>query len=112
MQFLLLIYDHETRWVEKGYDQAEMKEYENFGKEFAGSIKGGNALEPTPTAQTVRVRNGKTMLTDGPFAETKEQLAGFYLVEAATPAAAAAIAGRIPAARYGSIEVRPVKKFE
>lgn len=81
MQYLLLIYDNEKRWSQ-GYDPAEMSQYQAFGKEFANAIKGGNALQPTATAKTVRLRNGKAASTDGPFAETKEQLGGYYLVEA------------------------------
>ncbi len=110
MQFLLLIYDNEKRWAE-GYDPAEMAGYQAFGQEFAGSIKGGNALQPTGTAATVRVRDGKTANTDGPFAETKEQLGGYYLVEAPDRDAAAAMAAKIPAAKHGSIEVRPIMVF-
>ena len=110
MQFLLLIYENEKRFSQ-GYDPAEMGEYEAFGKQFAKSIKGGNALQPTGTAKSVRVRNGKTATTDGPFAETKEQLGGFYLVEAGTVDEAAKIAAKIPGARFGTIEVRPIMTF-
>jgi len=110
MQFLLLIYENEQRFA-SGYDPAEFAEYQAFGDEHAAAIKGGNALQPTGTAQTVRVRNGKPLTTDGPFAETKEQLGGFYLVEAPDRAAAAAIALKIPAARFGSVEVRPIMNF-
>jgi hypothetical protein len=110
MQFLLLLYDNEQRWA-NGYDPAEMAGYQAFGQEFAGAIKGGNALQPTNTAATVRVRDGKTVNTDGPFAETKEQLGGYYLIEAADRNAAAAIASKIPGAKYGSIEVRPIMTF-
>ena len=110
MQFLLLIYEDEKRFS-KGYDKAEMAEYQAFGKEFAQHIKGGNALQPTGTAKTVRVRNGKTANTDGPFAETKEQLGGFYLVEAKDANEAAKMAAKIPGARFGSIEVRPIMTF-
>jgi hypothetical protein len=110
MQYLLLIYDEEKRWS-KGYDNGEIAEYRAFGKEFAPAIKGGNALQPTGTATTVRVRNGKALTTDGPFAETKEQLGGFYLVEARDQKEAEAIAAKIPGARFGSIEVRPIMKF-
>lgn len=74
-------------------------------------MKGGNALEPTNTAATLRVRNGKSLTTDGPFAETKEQLGGFYLVEAADRNTALAMAAKIPAARFGCVEVRPIMKF-
>ena len=110
MQYLLLIYDNEKRFS-KGYDPAEIGEYQAFGKEFSAAIKGGNALQPTSTARTVRVRNGKQAITDGPFAETKEQLGGFYLIETSTLDEATAIAAKIPGARFGSIEVRPIQKF-
>ena len=78
----------------------------------AGKFKAGDPLEPTSAATTVRVRNGKTLATDGPFAETKEQLGGYYLVEAKDLDEAVAIAARIPDARIGSIEVRPVRKID
>ena len=110
MQYLLLIYENEQRYSQ-GYDPAEMAEYRAFGKEFGAAIKGGNALQPTGTATTVRVRDGKVLTTDGPFAETKEQLGGFYLVEAADQKAAVAMAAKIPGARAGSIEVRPIMTF-
>lgn len=77
-----------------------------------GVMVGGEALQPTTTAATVRVRNGKTTITDGPFAETKEQLAGFYLLEAASLEEATQMAAKIPPAREGSIEVRPVRELE
>ena len=77
----------------------------------SGKNKGGNALQGIATATTVRVRNGKTTVTDGPFAETKEQLGGYYLVEAKDLDEAISIAARIPGARNGSIEVRPIMKF-
>jgi hypothetical protein len=110
MQFLLLIYENEKRFA-SGFDPAEMQEYETFGQQHAGAIKGGNALQPTTEAQTVRLRNGKALTTDGPFAETKEQLGGFYLVEAPDKAAAAAMAAKIPGARFGCVEVRPIMTF-
>jgi len=110
MKYLLLIYDTEKRW-EAGYDKMELAEYGAFGKEFSAKILGGNALKPTTTATTVRVRDGKRLTTDGPFAETKEQLGGYYLVEAADLDEALGIAAKIPAARYGSIEVRPLMIF-
>jgi hypothetical protein len=113
MQFLLLIYDQEKRWTKlsEAEQTADMKEYGAFGKEFAKSIQGGNALQPTPTAKTVQVRKGKLQVTDGPFAKTKEQLGGYYLVEASDAPEAIAIAAKIPWARYGSIEVRPIMTF-
>jgi hypothetical protein len=110
MQFLLLIYENEKRFA-SGFDPAEMQEYNAFGKQHASAIKGGNALHPTTEAQSVRVRNGKVLTTDGPFAETKEQLGGFYLVEAPDKATAAAMAAKIPGARFGCVEVRPVMIF-
>ena len=84
MQYLLLIYEGEKRFanLNKADLTAEMGEYRAFGKEFASAIQGGNALQPTSAATTVRVRDGKRLTTDGPFAETKEQLGGYYLVEA------------------------------
>ena len=109
MQFLLLIYENEQRFA-TNYDQGEMDEYVAFGKEHGTSIKGGNALQPTATAATVRVRDGRVLTTDGPFAETKEQLGGYYLVEAADGKAAAAMAAKIPGAR-GCVEVRPIMVF-
>jgi len=110
MQYLLLIYDNEKRWSQ-GYDPVELDAYRAFGKEFAGNIRGGNALQVTKTATTVRVRDGERLTTDGPFAETKEQLAGYYLVEAKDANEAIAIAAKIPGARFGSIEVRPIMVF-
>lgn len=113
MQFLLLIYEQEGRF--SGHDPskfaAEFAEYDEFGKQFRPAIKGGNALEPTNTAKTVKVRDGKHTVVGGPFAETKEQLGGFYLVDAASMDAAILMAAKVPGARYGSIEVRPIMTF-
>lgn len=111
MQYLLLIYDNEKRWSQ-GYDPGELGEYQAFGKEFAKAIVGGHALQPTHAAVTVRVRNGKALTTDGPFAETKEQLGGYYLVEAKDRNEAVAIGAKIPGAKFGSIEVRPIMTFK
>jgi hypothetical protein len=113
MQFLLLIYDDEKRWTKLGKPDygSELNEYRAFGQEFAGKIRGGNALQPTMAAKTVRVRDGQHLTTDGPFAETKEQLGGYYLIEATDTDEAIAIAAKIPGARYGSIEVRPILTF-
>jgi hypothetical protein len=77
-----------------------------------GTYVAAEALQPVETAKTVRVRNGRAVVTDGPFAETKEYLAGFYLVDAATLDDAIAIAGQIPPARIGSIEVRPIRELQ
>jgi hypothetical protein len=88
-----------------------MAGYMEFGREFEGKIQGGDALHPTATATTVRVRDGERLLTDGPFAETREQLGGFYIVEAGSLDEAIAIAAKIPGAQTGRIEVRPVMAF-
>jgi hypothetical protein len=113
MEYLLLIYEDEKRWekLDKATVNQEVGEYRAFGTSHAAAVKGGNALQPTPTAATVRVRNGKQVVTDGPFAETKEQLGGFYLIEAKDRNEALAIAAKIPGARFGCIEVRPIMKF-
>lgn len=110
MQYLLLIYEDESRFV-KGLDPAEMEAYGAFGQNHGPLIKGGNALQPTNTAKTVRVRSNGTVSTDGPFAETKEQLCGYYLVDASTMDEAVSMAAQIPGARYGSVEVRPIMVF-
>lgn len=116
MQYLLLIYENEA--LARQRDQAAqagiMRQYMEFTQNIAksGNFKAGDALEPTTTATTVRVREEKTLTTDGPFAETKEQLGGYYLIEAKDLDGAIAIASRIPAARSGSVEVRPVMVFK
>ena len=95
-----------------GHDLSVLNtEYRSFGKEFASAIQGGNALQPTSAATTVRVREGKRLTTDGPFAETKEQLGGYYLIEANDLDEATKIAARVPSAKTGTIEVRPVRVF-
>jgi hypothetical protein len=110
MEYLALIYENESRFA-KGVPESEFAEYGAFGKKHASVIKGGNALQPTGTAKTVRVRDSKALTSDGPFAETKEQLGGYYLIEAASIDEATSIASGIPAARYGCIEVRPIMVF-
>jgi hypothetical protein len=114
MQYALLIYTDENADTNATQQEQEavMAAYNAFGKEFAAKITGGEALMPTNTATTVRARDGKTLTTDGPFAETKEQLGGFYLVNASDLDEAIQIAARIPGAAHGSIEVRPVMVFE
>jgi hypothetical protein len=112
MQYLLLIYGDES--AQKNATQADMNAmfaaYRDYTQSLitAGHMKAGDALQPTTTATTVRVRDGKTLRTDGPFAETKEQLGGYYLVEAKDLDEATKLAARIPGARTGSIEVRPI----
>lgn len=110
MQYLILIYEDEKRF-EQGFPEEEFGEYVAFGQKHGAAIKGGNALQPTATAKSVRVRDGKMVMTDGPFAETKEQLGGYYLVEAGGIEEAASIGAGIPAARYGVVEVRPIMVF-
>ena len=112
MQYLLLIYDEEKKWAtmpeaERGPMHDAYVEYTRSIKQ-SGHFKAGDALESISTATTVRVRDGKTLTTDGPFAETREQLGGYYLVEAKDLDEACALAARIPGARFGSIEVRPI----
>lgn len=113
MQFLLLIYEQEQRWTGRPQAEigAEIQAYVDFGAQFAAAIKGGNALQPTPTAKTVQVRDGKPLVTDGPFAETKEQLGGYYLIDARDADEAIAVAAKIPGARFGCVEVRPIMTF-
>jgi hypothetical protein len=113
MDYLLLIYEDEKRFAtQKEADfKTEMDDYINFGKEHEKMIKGGNALQPTSTGKTVRVRGGKATTTDGPFAETKEQLGGYYLVSANSVDEALKAAAKIPGARTGCVEVRPIMVF-
>ena len=97
------------RFVERFPDAECLACATSFGK--SGLLVAAEALQPVDTATTVRVRNGKLSITDGPFAETKEQLAGFYLVEARDLNDAISIAAKIPPAREGSVEVRPVREL-
>jgi hypothetical protein len=112
MQYLLLIYNNERNWTDASEADVStlMGDYRAFTESIAksGHYKGGNALQPTNTATTVRVRNGKRQTTDGPFAETREQLGGYYLVDAKDLDEAIGIAARIPGALTGGIEVRPI----
>ena len=116
MQFLLLVYGQEAHWENLTPAQygAMQQEYGQFTKEITekGKNLGSNRLKPVAAAATVRVRDGKRVVTDGPFAETKEQLGGYYLVDAKDIEEAIAIAARIPAVRHGSVEVRPVFVME
>ena len=115
MEYALLIYGNEAdaAKMSPAEGHAMFQGYMEFTKwlDGAGKSKGGRPLERVANATTVRVRNGKTTSTDGPFAETKEHLGGYYLVEAENLDQAVAIAARIPGARLGSIEVRPVMKM-
>ena len=112
MKYLLLIYENEKSFA--GLSEAEQgkifEEYMTYTKGIrkSGNYIGGEALQAISTATTVRVKNGKTITTDGPFAETREQLGGYYLVEAKDLDEAIKLAAGIPASRTGSIEVRPI----
>jgi hypothetical protein len=115
MKYLCLIYENEKNFetMSPADGEAIMNEYFVFtdGIRRSGQYVAGEALQPTQTATTVKVRNGKVSTTDGPFAETKEQLGGFYLIEAKDLNEAIQVAAKIPSARLGSIEVRPVVDF-
>ena len=115
MRYLCLIYEDE-KWWEKA-SQAEMQQGMALYNTFTDSIKqsgnyiGGEALQPTNTATSVRVRNGRLSTTDGPYVETKEQLGGYYLINAKDLNDAVQVASRIPGASHGTVEVRPIMEF-
>jgi hypothetical protein len=115
MQYLLLIYDAEKNIAAMAETERArlMSDYNTFSTDLAqaGKLVGGNRLHDVAKATTVRVREGKPQLTDGPFAETREQLGGYYLINAKDLDEACAIAARIPSAKLGSIEVRPVHEM-
>lgn len=115
MRYLCLIYDDERTIdaMPKAESEQFMGEYFSFTNDIRaqGHYVAGEALQPVRTATTVRVRNGSIVTTDGPFAETVEQLGGFYLIEARDLNEAIQVAARIPSARVGSIEVRPIVDF-
>ena len=115
MKYLCLIYDDEKKAESMSKEEADafMGEYFAFteGIKKSGQYLGGNALQPVNTATTIRNRNGKLSTTDGPFAETKEQLGGYYLIEARDLNDALQVAAKIPSVRIGSIEVRPIQEF-
>ncbi|HEV8263796.1 MAG TPA: YciI family protein [Gemmatimonadales bacterium] len=116
MKYLCLIYEDRVagKTLPKEVLEQAMKEYWAFedGIKKSGHYVGSNALEGTEAATTVRVRNGKISTTDGPFVETKEQLGGYYLIEAKDLNDAIQVAARIPSARWGGVEVRPVHVYE
>jgi hypothetical protein len=112
MEYLLLIYDNEADLAKRSKAETETM-YADYGRftqsiQQSGHHRAGKQLQPVGTATTVRVRDAKRTVTDGPFAETREQLGGFYMIEAKDLDEALAIAERIPSARTGSIEVRPL----
>jgi hypothetical protein len=114
MKYMLLIYHPEEAWgsLSEAERQKMYAEYGQFtqGIMASGHYVGGSELHPVATATSVRIRDGQQLATDGPFAETKEQLGGYYLIEAANLDEAIGIAGRIPSARVGTIEVRPLNE--
>lgn len=116
MRYMLLIYTNEASEPQQGSQEAMQyfQDYGTFGEEVnkAGVFLAGDALMPVSTATTVRVREGKALTTDGPFAETKEQLGGFYMLNCKDVDEALAWAAKIPGAKYGSIEVRPIMEFD
>ncbi len=116
MQFLCLIYSTEGVGPQPGSEEfgAYIQEYMDFGAHCTenGVMQGGNALQPVATASTVTVENGTTEIKDGPFAETKEQLGGYYLLDCKDLDEALEYAAKIPTARHGRIEVRPVMVFD
>ena len=116
MQYALLIYTSEAVEAQMSEEQrqAEFGEYFGFSNltRERGVNMGGEALHPISTATTVRVREGKTLTTDGPFAETREQLGGFYLLNCKDIDEAIEFAAKIPGARHGSVEIRPVMVFD
>ena len=112
MQYMALIYADETAWATFSDEEREAayELYRAFGRdaEAAGVLAGGSELAPSANATTVRVRNDETLVTDGPYAEVKEALGGYYLLECASLDEALDWAARIPGAEHGSVEVRPV----
>lgn len=116
MQYMCLIYNAEDNGPQPGTDEfgPYMQAYIDFTKEVqdAGVMVGGDALEPIATSTTVSVRDGKTEVVDGPFAETKEQLGGYYILDCKDLDEALSYAAKIPDAKYGRVEVRPVMIFD
>jgi hypothetical protein len=115
MQYMLLIYDDESQIgsMSEQDSKAFMDDYFTYTDELrsAGAHVAGEALQPTTTAKTVHVRDDRRFVTDGPFAETKEQLGGFYLIDVDSEDEALEWAAKIPSSRYGRIEVRPLMQF-
>jgi hypothetical protein len=116
MRYLLLLYGDESQWAEASPEdiQRSMEDYGKFGEEVtkSGAFIAGEGLEATNAATTVRVRAGEAVLSDGPFAETREQLGGFYLLECRDLDEAVRWASKIPAVFTGSVEIRPVMNYE
>jgi hypothetical protein len=115
MRYMLLLYANHAEWgkLSAAEMEAVMRDHTNVVADLEKTrrYKTCDALEPVTAATTVRVRSGKTLVSDGPFAETKEQLGGYYVIEASNLDEAIAIAARIPDARYGCVEIRPIHEF-
>lgn len=115
MRYMLLIYVDESVYETQSREQqeAEYQEYATYGEKAAqrGLSPQGEALQPVAAATTVRVREGKTLTTDGPFAETKEQLGGYYILDCKDLDEAIEMAALIPGARHGSVEIRPIMEY-
>ena len=116
MQFLCLIYETESLMATRSEEENGkiFQDYMTYTQDVkdSGNFIAGDALQPTDTATTIRIRNNETLLSDGPFAETKEQLGGYYLLECDSLDQALEKASQIPSAKFGSIEVRPIMLFE
>lgn len=112
MRYMMLIYTDETTETQRtaAQNEAMMAEYGSFTNEVRqrGNFRNGDALQPTSTATTVRLHHGKTVASDGPFAETKEQLGGFYILDCQDLDEAIELAAKIPAAQAGAVEIRPI----
>jgi hypothetical protein len=110
MLYLAMLLEDESAYADASYMEDMLRQHNEFQAAAgpAGVLRGGSALEPTATATTIRVRDGERLLTDGPYVETKEQLGGYYLLECADLDEALEWASRIPAAKTGAIELRPV----
>jgi hypothetical protein len=115
MRYMFLIYTNEVEDAKATPAQQEqsMNDYNAFGKEAEtrGLMLGGDALHPTTTATTLKVRDGKTLTTDGPYVETKEQLGGFYILNCKDINEAIEMGAKIPGAKHGSVEIRPIMEF-
>jgi hypothetical protein len=116
MKFMLLLWGDESAWQDMSEEDAaaEMARWDDYTKklEAAGALVSGEGLQPSATSKTLRVENGRQFVTDGPFAETKEQLGGFYVIECASFDDALEWASKLPSAEFGSTEIRPVMDFE
>jgi hypothetical protein len=116
MKFMLLLWGDESQWEGASQEEAaaEMARWEDYSAQLvaAGAMVSGEALQPSATSKTLRVESGEQVVTDGPFAETKEALGGFYVIECASIDEALEWAAKLPSAEYGATEIRPVMDYE